>query len=74
MGADVRYHDPFVAQWDVDGRVLTCVENLDDELANADLVVLVQAHSQYDLAALGALPTPLLDTRGVVTGPMVTRL
>ena len=74
MGADVRYHDPFVEQWDLDGRVLTCVENLDDELAKADLVVLVQAHSQYDLAALGALPTPLLDTRGVVTGPMVTRL
>jgi nucleotide sugar dehydrogenase len=74
MGADVRYHDPFVAQWDLDGRVLTCIENLDDELAKADLVVLVQAHSQYDLAALGALPTPLLDTRGVVTGPMVTRL
>ena len=74
MGADVVYHDPFVDNWDVSGRALACVVDLGAELMSANLIVLLQAHSQYDLVALGALQTPILDTRGVLSGQAVTRL
>jgi UDP-N-acetyl-D-glucosamine dehydrogenase len=69
-GADLSYHDALVPKWDVTapgGRVtLSCVPDLEASVAGADIVVLLQNHAEYDVDALGALSTLLLDTRGRV--------
>ena len=67
-GANISYHDPFVPQWSPRGHaaVLTCAPDLDAALDAADVVVLLQPHSQYDLQAIVARDANVLDTRGVV--------
>ncbi len=65
LGAEVVYHDPHVASWSVPGtRPAT---DLMAEVAAADLVILVQRHREYDVAALEAAARLFLDTRGVTT-------
>jgi len=65
-GAQVSYHDPYVPDWQVDGRVIPRAEDLDAALADADLVILLQAHRSYDPARLSRGVRLLLDTRGVI--------
>jgi len=65
-GAQVSYHDPYVPGWLVDGRAIPRAENLDAALADADLVILLQAHRGYDPAQLTRRARLLLDTRGVI--------
>jgi len=65
-GADVRYHDPRVTEWEVDGHPVGRADDLDAALTAADLVILLQPHSEYDMAAIAAQARLLLDTRGVV--------
>jgi nucleotide sugar dehydrogenase len=65
-GADVRYHDPFVERWQVDGEDIGRADDLAAAVRAADLVILLQRHSAYDLAALAGQARLLLDTRGVV--------
>jgi UDP-N-acetyl-D-mannosaminuronate dehydrogenase len=50
------------------------VDDLDAALARADLVVLLQNHSAYDLAGIVARAPRLFDTRGATSGPKVVRL
>ena len=78
-GADLVYHDPHVASWQVRAsegpRQLNCIVDLDMELRTADVVVLLQPHREYDLKAISAAARRLLDTRGVaVESDTVTRL
>jgi len=71
-GAVVSFHDPYVQRWAVGDRELEVVPDLDDAVAEADLVVLLAAHTSYDLADVGSRARRLLDTRGVVpAGPGV---
>ena len=63
-GAVVTYHDPNVPVWQLRGEELKRVPDLDDALRSADLVVLLQQHSSYDLAEIARLATLVLDTRG----------
>ncbi len=78
-GADVAYHDPRVPVWtrhlgDPSTR-LDSVPDLYAAAADADAVVLLQPHTEYDLDRLAAVSRLLLDTRGVVTdSPTVLRL
>jgi nucleotide sugar dehydrogenase len=73
LGAEVSYHDPHVTSWDVAGT--RRVDGpLDSALAAYDLVILVQQHDAYDVAALGAASTRFLDTRGASTTPDIHRL
>lgn len=74
LGASVEFHDPQVPSWILDGEPLERVKDLEQALENADVAVLLQAHSAYDRAWLSASTTPVLDTRGVLDGPLVTRL
>ncbi|GAA1886201.1 nucleotide sugar dehydrogenase [Lapillicoccus jejuensis] len=71
-GADVRFHDPHVPVWrrhrHDPSTARTCEPDLDTALREADIVVLLQPHREYDLARLAELSTVLLDTRGVVRG------
>lgn len=67
-GANVRYHDPYVPAWRPAPRYgsLTSVENVYKEAAAADIVILLQPHLEYDLEAVAAQSSLLLDTRGRV--------
>lgn len=75
QGAVVRYHDPHVPHW---SRMADRVERVTDPVAGAgeaDVVVLVQHHDEYDLVALAEAADCLLDTRGrVPRSPSVIRL
>jgi nucleotide sugar dehydrogenase len=76
-GAEVSYHDPFVSEWQVkgsDGPALKCEPDLDVAVAEADIVVLLQAHDAYDRASLVDGAAPLLDTRGVINDEHAIRL
>ncbi|CAG7602174.1 nucleotide sugar dehydrogenase [Actinacidiphila bryophytorum] len=65
LGAQVRFHDPHVRHWTVDGTEVPRDEP-ESGAAQADLTVLLQAHAGYDLDAIEAAAGLLLDTRGKV--------
>ena len=67
MGAALSYHDPHVPTWlPQDGEELHSVDDLEDAAAKADIVVLLQRHSGYDLGAVARGAQRVLDTRGAV--------
>jgi UDP-N-acetyl-D-glucosamine dehydrogenase len=69
-GAQLAYHDPYVPTWsfqdEAGAPALTCVDDLYDACAVADIVILLQPHTQYDLGRLAAESRLILDTRGVL--------
>jgi UDP-N-acetyl-D-glucosamine dehydrogenase len=67
-GADLAYHDPFVGSWQVDGRDIPRAASPAEP---ADLTILLQAHSQYDLADIAARSRLLFDTRGKIAAESV---
>jgi UDP-N-acetyl-D-glucosamine dehydrogenase len=73
-GANVTYHDPFVATWPVGAAVLHRVPDLSAAVARADLVILLQDHQDYDLDQVVREAACVLDTRGRVAGHNVTVL
>ena len=60
--------------WDVNGVEVLRADDLDVAVAQADLVILVQQHRQYDVDALAAASREFFDTRGVTTGDDAHRL
>ena len=73
-GADVVFHDPHVDTWNVGNSRLTCVGDLDAALESADLAVLLQNHTSYDVDDLASRSRRLFDTRGVATHSKAVRL
>jgi len=73
-GAQVEFHDPHVVSWRLGAESLTRVDDLDSALAGADVVVLLQNHTDYDLPSITAQAACLFDTRGATSGPKVVRL
>lgn len=73
-GARVRYHDPNVPEFVVDGVPVPRAERLVDSLRAADAAVLLQDHSCYTAADLVAGGVPVLDTRGKHAGENVVLL
>jgi nucleotide sugar dehydrogenase len=73
LGADLSYHDPHVLDWRP-GVDVTRVDDLDAALGQADLVILVQAHSAYDPAKLAEASPLFFDTRGVTDAAQAHRL
>jgi UDP-N-acetyl-D-glucosamine dehydrogenase len=74
QGAVVSYHDPLVERWDaigVGGEPATVErvgdDRLEDAVAAADLVLLLQRHRDYDVDRLARLSQRFLDTRGAAT-------
>jgi UDP-N-acetyl-D-glucosamine dehydrogenase len=67
-GAAVRYHDPFVAELELDG-ITRRGERLDDELLTAiDLVVIATDHTSIDYQRLARAGVPIVDTRNRMRG------
>jgi UDP-N-acetyl-D-glucosamine dehydrogenase len=63
LGADVRYHDPLIAEVEVDGRTHKSVTLTDEELRATDLVVITAAHRAIDYARVVRLAPRVFDTR-----------
>ena len=64
MGADLTFHDPHVEDWEVDGTAVPRARVLYTALAEADLVVVLTDHAEYDAESLTRHARLLFDTRG----------
>lgn len=74
-GADVRYHDPFVSEVRFDdahiegsGEPLQSVPLTDEELKEADCVVIVTDHSETDYQNVCRVAPLIVDTRNALNG------
>ncbi len=74
-GANVRYHDPFVAQVRFDdahteaaGEPLASVPLTNEELQAADCVIIVTDHSEIDYKRVCSLAPLIVDTRNALNG------
>lgn len=73
LGAKLSYHDPHISGWKVEAARVSD-QDLLGAVGAADLVVLVQNHSAYDVEALVAASRRFFDTRGVALDPAAHRL
>ncbi|MDL4814694.1 nucleotide sugar dehydrogenase [Actinomadura opuntiae] len=65
LGADLSFHDPFVADWRVDGaEVPSAGDDLPAALRAADLAIVLADHAAYDAEVLTRHAPLLFDTRG----------
>jgi len=64
-GADVSYHDPFVAELDEDGYHLQSVELTDAALRDADAVVILTDHTAFDYGRVVEQAEVVIDARHV---------
>lgn len=62
-GADVRYHDPYVASFAHNGHGLRSETDVDVAVRMADCIGVVTDHSIYDWAAIGRSAICVVDTR-----------
>ena len=74
-GANVRYHDPFVAELRFDdahtdstGEPLKSVPLTNEELQAADCVIIVTDHSDIDYKRVCSLVPLIVDTRNALNG------
>jgi len=74
LGAKISFHDPYVTDWQVPGVDTMRVDDVEVGVAEADLVILVQNHQQYDADRLAELSQRFFDTRGVTTTSKAHRL
>jgi UDP-N-acetyl-D-glucosamine dehydrogenase len=77
LGADVRFHDPYVSTWNTaehgEAELLLAREpDVRAAAEAADVVILLQAHAPYLDGTLEGVR--VFDTRGVLTGDAVERL
>lgn len=66
-GAEISYADPYVPTWapeSLGGRELVAVEDVAKVAAEADIVILLQSHKEFDVRRLAQVSTTFLDTRG----------
>jgi UDP-N-acetyl-D-glucosamine dehydrogenase len=74
LGAQVSYHDPYVAEWSAGDTAVPRTEDLQGAAAAADLVILVQQHRDYDADHLAGIAKRFFDTRGVTSAREAHRL
>ena len=65
-GADIRYHDPFVAEFAYNGLRLVSESDLDSALEAADCVVIATDHTIYDWPHIAEKASLLVDTRHIL--------
>ena len=65
-GAVVKYHDPFVPQFDHDGMKMTGETDLMSAVKNADVVVVVTNHSAYDFKSILKEAKLIVDGRNAL--------
>jgi UDP-N-acetyl-D-glucosamine dehydrogenase len=65
-GAHVSYHDPYIPSLRHDGWNLDCVSDLATAVTQADCIVIITNHSQYDYAAIVEKAKLIVDTRNAL--------
>ncbi|SMY13186.1 nucleotide sugar dehydrogenase [Brevibacterium jeotgali] len=73
-GADLSYHDPNIDEWTAAGRQVPRADDALRAAPDADVVVVVQNHREYDIDALARVSKRFLDTKGKVTADGAQRL
>ncbi|MFF9127656.1 nucleotide sugar dehydrogenase [Streptomyces sp. NPDC014889] len=74
LGATVRFHDPCVDRFEVDGTALRRADHPYTAATYADITVLLQDHRAYDLGRLCRSAGLLFDTTGRAEGERAVRL
>ena len=64
-GATVSYHDPFVPELDEDGHHLVSIPLTDEALTEADAVVILTDHTEFDYERVVDRSKVLIDARHV---------
>jgi UDP-N-acetyl-D-glucosamine dehydrogenase len=67
-GAEISYHDPHVAELDLDGSMFKSLDLTDELVASHDLVVIVTDHAAVDTARVVARAQRVFDTRNATRG------
>ena len=67
-GATVAYADPFVSAVRINGVTQTAVELNDGEITNADCVVILTDHEQFDYPRIAEQASLIIDTRNATWG------
>lgn len=65
-GAVLSYHDPHVAEFELDGDIVKSVELNAAVLSKADLVVIVTDHTDVDYGLIAEKAARILDTRNIM--------
>lgn len=73
-GAIISFHDPKVESWTVAGATHKVVADVDNAVESADVVVLLQNHSAYDVDSLSDKSSIFFDTRGATSTSSANRL
>jgi len=76
-GADIVYHDPWITEFIVDGKLVESVDLTAETLAEVDAVIIVTDHSNVDYQLVVDESKLILDTRNVLksfNSPKVVRL
>lgn len=72
-GANIRYHDPYVAECEIAGRSMKSVDLTDDVLKTSDLVVVLTDHPNVDYDRVVRVGPRVFDTRNATKGVTVDR-
>ncbi len=64
-GANIIYHDPYVAKIMIEDKEYVCSPSLEHALEKADCVIIVTDHRSYDWQNIRAKAAVLIDTRAV---------
>lgn len=67
-GAEVAYADPYVPSINLDGITLKAVTPSDRDLAEADCVVILTDHPEFDYRKIAETASLVLDTRNATRG------
>jgi UDP-N-acetyl-D-glucosamine dehydrogenase len=67
-GADVSYHDPYVPEFEVEGKEYGSVELTEERLGEADLVLVLTDHSDIDFGQVVEASSMVFDTRNATAG------
>lgn len=66
-GANIKYFDPFVSEWNLEACTLQSESDLDSAIAESDIVVLLQAHDEFEIEKIAERAKSFLDTSGTVS-------
>jgi UDP-N-acetyl-D-glucosamine dehydrogenase len=72
-GAEVVYHDPYIPTVREDGHEWSSVELTDEEIARADVIVIVTDHRTIDYQRLVDHGALIVDTRNATAGTVRTK-
>lgn len=64
--ADLSYHDPYVSEFEVEGKTYESVELSDSSLQEADIALIVTDHDVIDFERISANSNLVLDTRNAI--------